>query len=280
MLFKLNLVKEEMVGEKTLEQLIKTIILGIVQGLTEWLPISSTGHLRLVEHFLGLKVPILFDVILHIGTLIVIFVFFKREIGKILSAITHLDFQTEYGRMVPLIIVGVIPTMLIGIIFGKLIEETFQSILPIAIALIFFGLLLFSSKVGKEKTENVNYSTAIMIGIAQGIAIIPGISRSGATIAVALLLGIKQKKAFGFSFLLSIPAILGALGLTIYTEFDTLATSGLGWGETLAGLIMATLVGYFALKLFWKTLAERKFHLFALYCWLLGAVLMLLSNVS
>jgi len=264
---------------KTLEELIKTIVLGIVQGLTEWLPVSSTGHLKLVEHSFGLGVPILFDVVLHIGTLIVVFAFFKKEVGKILSAVAHLDFETEYGKMAPLIIVGAVPTMIIGIIFGRLIEETFQSIMPIAVAFIVCGLILYSSKVAKEKTESINYSTAIMIGIAQGVAIIPGISRSGATITVALLLGIKREKAFIFSFLLSIPAIIGALGLTIYTEFGKLAASSLGWSEILAGLIAAMLVGYFALKLLWKTLTKGRFHLFALYCWLLSVVLMLLLSV-
>jgi len=263
-----------------LEQLIKTIILGIIQGLTEWLPISSTGHLRLVEHFLGLKVPILFDVILHVGTLIVVLAFFRREVGKTLSAIAHLDFKTEYGKMMPLIIVGVTPTVLIGLISGRLIEETFQGVLPIAIAFIVCGLMLYSTKVRKEKTESIGYSTAMMIGIAQGIAIIPGISRSGATIAVALLLGIKREKAFEFSFLLSIPAILGALGLTVYTELSKLTSTTLGWSEILVGVIVAMLVGYFAIKLLWKILAKKKFHLFAFYCWLLGAVLIALSVSS
>ena len=263
-----------------MEQLIKTIILGIIQGLTEWLPISSTGHLRLVEHFLGLKVPIFFDVILHVGTLIVVLAFFRREVGKTLSAIAHLDFKTEYGKMMPLIIVGVTPTVLIGLISGRLIEETFQGVLPIAIAFIVCGLMLYSTKVRKEKTESIGYSTAMMIGIAQGIAIIPGISRSGATIAVALLLGIKREKAFEFSFLLSIPAILGALGLTVYTELSKLTSTTLGWSEILVGVIVAMLVGYFAIKLLWKILAKKKFHLFAFYCWLLGAVLIALSVSS
>ena len=106
---------------------------------------------------------------------------------------------------------------------------------------------------------------------------IPGISRSGATIAVALLLGIKREKAFKFSFLLSIPAILGALGYTGYTEFSGLTLVGLEWSEILAGAIAAMLVGYFALKLLWKTITKEKFHLFAFYCWILGAVLVLLS---
>jgi len=262
-----------------LEQLIKTIILGIIQGLTEWLPISSTGHLKLFEDLLGFEARelTLFDVILHVGTLIVVLVFFRKEIGKILSALARLDFKTEYGKMVPLIIVGVIPTALIGGIFGEMIRVTFQDILPIATAFLFCGIMLYSVKFGKEKIDSINYSTAIMIGIAQGIAIIPGISRSGATIAVALLLGIKREKAFKFSFLLSIPAILGALGYTAYTQFSGLTSAGLEWGEILAGAIAAMLVGYFALKLLWKTIAKGKFHLFAFYCWILGAVLVLLS---
>lgn len=259
-----------------MEQLIKTIILGVIQGLTEWLPISSTGHLRLFEKILGFEVPILFDVILHVGTLIVILTFFREEIRKMLSALVRLDFRTEHGRMIPPIIVGTIPTALIGVIFGNQIEGTFQNVLPIAVAFTICSLILYSAKTGKEKTGNITYSTAVIIGVAQGVAIIPGISRSGATIAAALLLGIKREKAFRFSFLLSIPAILGALGFTVYTEFGELAASGLGLAEVLAGTAVAMLVGYFALKLLWKILLKRKFHFFAFYCWLLGAVLIAL----
>jgi len=260
-----------------LEQLIKTIILGIIQGLTEWLPISSTGHLKLAEYFLDLKAPILFDVILHIGTLIVVLFFFRKDIKNILSALVRLDFKTENGKLIPLIIVGTIPTALIGVIFGDYIETTFESIQPIAIAFLICGIMLYSSKAGKEKADSIGYLTALMIGTAQGIAIIPGISRSGTTIAVALLSGVKREKAFKFSFLLSIPAILGALGLTVYKQFDELATAGLGWIEILAGTVLAMLVGYLALELLWKVLAKKKFHLFAFYCWLFGAALIVFS---
>lgn len=263
-----------------MEQLIKAIILGVVQGLTEWLPISSTGHLRLLEIFLELEVPVLFDVILHAGTLMVILVFFRKEISKILSAFSRLDFKTEHGRMVPLIIIGVIPTIVIGLIFGWSIESTFKNVSAIGVAFLLCGTLLYSSKFGKEKTNGIGYSTAIIMGVAQGIAIIPGISRSGATITVALLLGIKREKAFEFSFLLSIPAILGALGFTAYEEFGKLASSSLEWSEILVATIIAMLVGYFALKLLWKVVAREKFHFFAFYCWLLGAALILLKHVS
>jgi undecaprenyl-diphosphatase len=263
-------------GEKPLEQLMKTVILGVIQGLTEWLPISSTGHLRLFEKILDFEAPILFDVILHVGTLIVILTFFRREIWKMLTALVRLDFRTEHGRMIPSIIVGTIPTVLIGVIFGSQIEKTFREALPMTVAFIICGLILYSAKTGKERTEKISYSTAVIIGVAQGVAIIPGISRSGATIAAALLLGIKREQAFKFSFLLSIPTILGALGFTVYTEFGELTASGLGLAEVLAGTVAAMLVGYFALKLLWKILLERKFHLFALYCWLLGAILIVL----
>jgi len=261
-----------------LEQLIKTIILGLIQGLTEWLPISSTGHLKLAEHFLfpEAPIPILFDVALHIGTLIVVLLFFRMDVKGILSALAHLDFKTEHGKLIPLIIVGTIPTVLIGLAFGGLIENVFQSVFPIAIAFIICGIMLYSAKAGKEKTDSIDYLSALIIGTAQGIAIVPGISRSGATIAVALLLGVKREKAFKFSFLLSIPAILGALGLTVYKEFDMLASAGLGWTEIIAGMAVTMFVGYFALKLLWKILAKQKFHFFAFYCWLLGAVLMAL----
>lgn len=263
-----------------MNNLLETIILGIIQGLTEWLPVSSTGHLKLAEQSLGLQVPILFDGILHLGTLIVVLFFFRNDVKQILSALARFDFKTENGKLIPLIIVGTVPTALIGLVFGDLIETTFQNALPIAVALAIFGIFLYTSKLDKEKTDNINYLTAIIIGTAQGIAIIPGISRSGMTIAVALLLGVKREKAFKFSFLLSIPAILGALGLTFYKQFDQLSASGLDWTEILAGTVVAMIVGYFALKLLWKTLTNKKFYVFAFYCWFVSAIIIILTFVT
>lgn len=260
--------------------LIRAILLGTIQGIAEWLPISSTGHLRLAEHFLDLNIPILFDVTLHIGTLIVIFVVFIEDIKKILSALIHLDFRTEYGQLIPLIIIGTIPTALIGLVTTDTIESISHNILPIAVALILSGTLLYASKAAREKTDNISYKIAVIFGVAQGIAIMPGISRSGTTIAVALLLGLKREKAFKFSFLLSIPAIIGALGLTIYKQHAALASSGFGIIEILIGATVAMIVGYFALKLLHKTIIEKKFHLFAFYCWLLGVLLIILALSS
>jgi undecaprenyl-diphosphatase len=204
-------------------------------------------------------------------------VFFRRDIRNILSALTHGDFKSENGALIPLIIVGTIPTALIGLVFSDWIETTFRNVLPIAIVLILCGALLYSSKYAREKTDRITYRTALIFGIAQGIAIIPGLSRSGTTIAVALFLGLKREKAFKFSFLLSIPAIIGALGLTFYKEHEALALTEFGWYEILLGVIVTMLVGYFALNLLHRAVQNKKFHLFAFYCWLLGIALIVLT---
>jgi undecaprenyl-diphosphatase len=256
---------------------IQAIILGFIQGVTEWLPISSTGHLRIAERFLGLAVPLLFDVTLHVGTLIIILLFFRKDIKIILATLVKGDFKSENGKLIPLIIVGTVPTALIGVVFSNAIEAYFSNFLPIAGAFITCGVVLYFSKTGQERKENITYSEALAIGAAQGIALIPGLSRSGLTIAIALLLGIRREKAFTFSFLLSVPAVIGALGLTLYEQHEVLTLAGVGLTEILIGIAVSLVVSYFALKLLWKALAGKKFYLFAFYCWLIGAVLLALS---
>lgn len=259
--------------------LMQTIILGLIQGVTEWLPISSTGHLRLTEYFWNLKVPILFDVLLHAGTLIVTLFFFRNDIKNILVALAKRDFKTENGKLIPLIIVGTVPTALIGVFFGSAIEAFFSDLLPITGAFIICGVVLYVSKIGNESKGGISYLEAVAIGTAQGMAIIPGLSRSGLTIAVALLLGIRREKAFKFSFLLSVPALIGALGLTLYTQYDALALAGLGWTEIIIGAAVSAVIGYFALRLLRKVVADKKFYFFAFYCWLLSIVLTALSFI-
>jgi len=263
-----------------LEQLWKIILLGTIQGLTEWLPISSTGHLKIAEHFLKfftIEDLLLFEFILHIGTLIVVLFFFRKDIKNLLTALAHWDLKSEHGKLIPLLAIGTVSAAIVGLLLEKYAANMIQSLSTIAIALILFGTILFASKTAKEEKDAISISTTIIIGIAEGIAIIPGVSRSGATIAIALLLGIKREKAFKFSFLLSIPAIIGAIGYTFIQEYGKLASAGLSWTEISLGVITAMIVGYFALKLLWKTLAKKKFHFFAFYCWLLGIILIALS---
>jgi undecaprenyl-diphosphatase len=253
-------------------QVINAIILGIIQGVTEWFPVSSTGHLKLAEHLFGFHVPLLFDVTLHVGTLIVVLFYFRHPLKKILVALVRLDFETEYGRLIPLIIVGTIPTVLFGVILGDAVTDVFQHLVPIGIAFLISGLIQYSVKRGFEKTDRVDFVHALLIGTAQGFAIIPGISRSGATIATALVLGVTHKTAFLFSFLLSIPTILGAVGFTLFKEFPLLAVAGLGWIEIGTGVVVAMVVGYGSLKILQKILVTKNFHVFAVYCWLLGLI--------
>lgn len=257
-----------------MEQLIKTVILGVIQGLTEWLPISSTGHLKIAERFLGLNVPLVFDVILHVGTLAVVLAFFRSDVKRVLSALSRLEFKTGYGKFIPLIVVGTIPTAVAGLILDTFFEKALQEVFTIAVAFIVCGTVLYSSKGGRDKKDDIGFSEAFLIGVAQGIAVIPGLSRSGLTIATALLLGIRKEKAFKFSFLLSVPAIIGALALTLFQDFNQLTSSSFGLIEVATGAIVALVVGYLALKLLWKVLAKGKFHLFAFYCWSFGAFIL------
>ena len=256
---------------------LQAVILGFIQGVTEWLPISSTGHLRITELLLGLSLPLLFDITLHVGTLIVILFFFRKDVKTILAALAKGDFKSENGKLIPLIIVGTVPTAIIGVAFSNTIETVFSSYLPIASAFLTCGVVLYISKTGQDQKENITYLAALAIGAAQGIALIPGISRSGFTIATALLLGLRREKAFKFSFLLSVPAVIGALGLTLYEQHEMLTLVGVGWTEILVGIAVSIVVSYFALKLLWKTLAGKKFYLFAFYCWLIAAILLALS---
>jgi undecaprenyl-diphosphatase len=259
---------------------LQAITLGFIQGVTEWLPISSTGHLRIAEQFLGLTLPLLFDVTLHVGTLIIILLFFRKDIKLVLVALVKGDFKSENGKLIPLIIVGTVPTAVIGVVFSSTIETVFSSFLPIAGAFITCGVVLYASKTGLEQKVNITYLAALAIGTAQGVALIPGLSRSGLTIATALMLGVKREKAFKFSFLLSVPAVIGALGLTFYEQQAMLTLVGVGLTEILVGIAVSLVVSYFALKLLWKALAGKKFYWFAFYCWLIGAVLLALSLSS
>ncbi len=248
--------------------LIQVVILAIIQGITEWLPISSSGHLVIAQEYLGLSPPVIFDVMLHVGTLLVILMAFWKDITGILKAVIKLKIASKEGRLAVFIAVGNIPTALIGFVFRDIFESFFHNLLAVGIALLGTGSILFVSKYGSNGRE-MSYLDAFLMGIAQGIAIIPGVSRSGVTIATGLLNGLGKEKAFRFSFLLSIPAVIGAMvvesGDLFHAEID-----GLGM---VLGVFVSLIVGYMALKLLKRLLLKEKFHLFAFYCWLLGAVI-------
>ncbi len=153
-----------------LNQLLITIILGLIQGLAEWLPISSTAHLRIAEHFLGFSATPLFNVFLHIGTLGVVIFYFRHDIKIILTALVHRDFHSEYGRFIPLIIVATIPTGIIGLLYDKFLADNYQTFLIMGITFLFGAALLFFSKFGKENQTQISYRKALVMGAAQGAA--------------------------------------------------------------------------------------------------------------
>ena len=160
------------------------IILGLIQGLSEWLPISSTAHLRIAEHFLGFSATPLFNVFLHIGTLGVVIFYFRHDIKVILTSLVHRDFHSEYGRFIPLIIVASIPTGIIGILYDLFLGDTYQTFLIIGVTFLIGATLLYSSKYGKETKTQLSYREVLIMGTAQGAASFPGLSRSGSTVSV------------------------------------------------------------------------------------------------
>jgi undecaprenyl-diphosphatase len=259
------------------EKLFQTIFLGVIQGLAEWLPISSTAHLILADYFLHYTTNALFRVVLHVGTLVVVVFYFRKEVKSILSALGHLNFTSEYGQLIPLIVVATIPTGIIGVLYTKFLEDAFQTILIIGVTFIVGATIVYLSRIGKENTDTISYATALIMGTAQGLATFPGLSRSGVTISTALLLGLKREKAFKFSFLLSIPAIIGDLAVEGYKQRGQLGVPGIGPTELLIGIAVTMIVGYIAIKLVAKTVASKRFHYFAIYTWLLGIALVVLA---
>jgi len=255
--------------------LIEVIILAIIQSITEWLPISSSGHLVIVQQLWDLNVPVSFDVTLHIGTLIAVLVFLRRDVAKILKAVVRLDFKTEEGKLAALIFVGSIPTAVMGFLFQDLFESFFSNLLAVGVAFMLTGCILYASKLSRDRNKSINYFDALLIGTAQGIALIPGISRSGITISTGLLRRVKKEKAFQYSFLLYIPAVIGAAIGTSVTEWKNLAATEIDVLSIVFGLVITAIVGYVFLKMLFKVVTKEKFHVFAYYCWALGLIIIL-----
>ena len=269
----------------------EAILLGIVQGLTEFLPVSSSGHLVLFQHLLGFRQPeILFDVCLHVGTLAAICAVFIKEIVQILTTLLHLPAKSraagglrnlyrtdESARMAALIVAGSLPTAVLGLLFHRFAERIFSSVALVGAMLLLTGCLLWFTRRVTDPGRPVSGLTvkdALLVGLAQGMAIMPGISRSGATISAALFSGVDRETAGRYSFLLSIPAILGALVL----EADASITqTSIPVSIMLFGAAAAAGIGYAALKLLLFVVRHGKLYRFAPYCWLAGATAMLLG---
>jgi undecaprenyl-diphosphatase len=233
--------------------LIQSITLGIVQAITEFLPISSSGHLNLTQHFFSLQPSLTLDIFLNTATLLSVLFFFKNQIKYFFVNLKY-------------IIVGCLPAALVGILFKDQIDTLFSNIHFLPFFFILSSIFVFSTKFLKSKDNKLDYKKALIIGIFQSIAILPGVSRSGATIFAALLLGFSTLEAFNFSFCLFIPASIGALVL----ESKNLSNNEVLTPQSLLTFVITFIVGVVALYLLKKVLVSHKFWIFGIYAFILG----------
>ncbi len=263
------------------------IILGILQGLTEFLPVSSSGHLALGQSFFDITEPALFfDVSLHMGTLLAVIVVFFKDIKGMVLALLMLVKQLFSGqntgpmiknneeiRFAFLIIIGSIPTAFLGLGFKPYVHMLFSSVFFVGCMLLITGTFLWMTRTAPSQGDGImvfGVKRALLVGVCQGMAVIPGISRSGATISASLFSGIDREIAARFSFLLSIPAIVGAMILSFKDFIED--GSAINITATLCGTLIAFVVGYGALIFLMRIVKKGRLHLFAPYCWVLGAI--------
>jgi undecaprenyl-diphosphatase len=273
--------------------IIQAIIIGIVQGLTEFLPVSSSAHLVFVPEIMGVQSSLAFDTLLHIGTLVAVFTYFWNDITHMIksffSSLADIprgrfkkNFQEDqYKKLAWLVIIGTIPAGLAGVLFKSNFESLFSSILAVGIFLIVTGFLLWGSErvsqrikpENRKPLEKLTIKNSLIVGIAQAFAIAPGISRSGATISAGLFLGFERELAARYSFLLSIPAILGAA----LVQAKDITSLDMSTAALVAGFLAAAISGYLAIKFMIKLIKERSLLIFAYYCWIVGIIAVALS---
>jgi len=249
------------------------LLLGLVQGLTEFLPISSSGHLALAEQLFGVHKPgIVFDIFVHFGTLLsVVWVFRQRILRLVLAPLRG----GEDLRLLGMLIVGSIPTGILGLALDSAAEAAFVRSWAVGLGLLVTaGVLLIAERLRdtshSKSLGQLTWRDALWIGLAQGIAVLPGISRSGSTIAMGLLVGLRRTDAAEFSFLLFIPAILGATALKLAEALSDPGAHSALWGSYLGGTIAAFLSGIIAIHFLMRFLRERRLTPFAVYCAILG----------
>jgi undecaprenyl-diphosphatase len=253
--------------------LVEAIILGALQGITEFLPVSSSGHLVLLQMVFGISEPVLlFDTMVHVGTLAAVFVVLRQDILAILRRIIQ--------PITAFLVLATIPTVIAALLFKDRIETAFASGSFLGFAFLFTALALLTSEYlsgggGPVRSAGRTYMTwidALVIGLCQAVALVPGVSRSGLTLSGGLSLGLDRELTARFSFLLSIPAILGALALQVKDLAEGGGAGGIGAGPLIAGTLTAAFVGFFAVKFMLKIVRERSLKGFAVYVAVLGSL--------
>ncbi len=253
--------------------ILQAVILGIVQGIAEFLPISSSGHLVLFQKVLGVsEVTIFFDIILHIGTLIPVLIVYRKDIIEIL--------KKPNQKMTYLLIVGTIPAVIVGLLFSDNIEQLFETGKYIGFGFLFTGFVLMyadkTSQSKKKKEKDITYKDALLVGSMQGLAILPAVSRSGSTIAGALFAGINKETAAKYSFLLSIPAIGGALVLQVLKMvMSSNYEIGVSNSVLMFGFASSMLSGYLAINIMLYVIKNYSLKIFSYYVFVIGTLVLM-----
>lgn len=252
---------------------ITAIILGLVQGLTEYLPVSSSAHLVFAEKLLGTKATaaITFEVMLHLGTLVAVLIYFRKKIWKMITGLfpPYTPEKRPFLQYAVIIVLATIPAAVLGLLFKDSVEAAFNSAALSGALLVITGLILLATHFIKKGTRTINLKSGIAIGLAQAIALLPGISRSGMTISAGLFQKIDPAEAAEYSFLLSLPAVLGAVVIKSFTLFKT----GLDSSEMdhyIIGTLVAFVVGYASIAWLLRLVKKGQFFYFGIYCVIVG----------
>ena len=265
---------------------LEALILGIIQGLTEFLPVSSSGHIELGKVILGVQMqdPLLFSIVVHGATALSTIIIFWKSIWTIIKELFQFKWN-ESTRYSAKILLSMIPVGVVGILYEDKIEALFEGkVLLVGLMLLLTGFLLYFTTKVNSNTEKVGFTKAVLIGIAQAIAIMPGISRSGATISTALLLKVSREEAARFSFLMVLPPIIGATLLKVkdYLELSETATAAtsesIGLGVLAVGFIAAFVTGLAACTWMIALVKKGKLIYFAIYCWIVGVIAIIFGS--
>jgi undecaprenyl-diphosphatase len=255
-------------------ELAQALLLGLIQGITEWLPISSSGHLALAQHFLGIEASVAFDIVLHLGTLLAVVAYYRNDLLALGAGILARD--EKHLRYAGLILLSAIPTAIIGFSMRDFFESMFGSPVAVACALAITGAFLIISSRFKTGSKQLGAGSSLLIGLAQGIAVAPGISRSGSTIGTALILGVGKEEAARFSFLAAIIPILGAALLEGRHALD----GAIDVVPVAAGFIVAAAVGYLSIGVLIRLLKESRLQWFGYYCMALALVVIAITSFA
>ena len=277
--------------------LLQTVLMGIVQGLSEFLPISSSAHLVFTSNFYKVfkDIPIseqstqevFLDIMLHLGTLIAVLIFFRKDVFDICKAlfigVKTKDFSNKQAKLGLYIILGTIVTIILALPFEKVANHlVFHPAIVGGLLIITGGTLFLSeylSKIRAEKSKDLDWKKSLLIGLAQGVAVLPGFSRSGWTIATGLFCGLDRETSARYSFLLSIPIILGASMVYPFLKIDLAEAMTYDWISIILGTLVSAIVGYLCIKYFMKFISKFSLNIFGWYCVLMGVFTCLFFNI-